>query len=85
MQELESSHCTADRCEGVLEMREEKKQLVAEIEDLTFQLNMVQEDLNVSQGKIEQLEVSILVCPLPDQHNVHVNAAITLSESFETL
>ncbi len=42
-------------------MGEEKKRLIAEVEDLTFQLNTLQEDLAISQGKVEQLEVRIVI------------------------
>ncbi len=48
------------------ELEEDKRKLIAEVEDLTFQLNTVQEELSSYQERAGQLQVSwiagITVC-----------------------
>ena len=48
-------------CLKVKELDQMKKELHAEVEDLTFQLNTVQEELSVCQGKVGQLEVHMAI------------------------
>ena len=44
------------------ELEEDKRKLIAEVEDLTFQLNTVQEELSSYQERTGQLQVSWIAC-----------------------
>lgn len=53
------TYTSSGMCERVVEVEEEKRRVVGELEDITFQLNNAQEELVVYQEKVNQLEVSL--------------------------